>query len=89
MALKQQSIAKYGPEHGQIIFALLVSIFSRLPVAALLDDQILCTHSGIPSSAAKINTLLAKLPKEMASLPRNCPAAYEIITRQFNFNYFI
>ncbi|KAH9398850.1 hypothetical protein TYRP_018663, partial [Tyrophagus putrescentiae] len=87
--LRKECQAKYGPKYGAIVHGLLVSVFAVLPIAALVDDSVLCTHSGIPAGsggggtstgAAQLEQLLT-LPNELPDLGRECPAAYEIITR--------
>ena len=82
-ALKNLCAVKYGDDHGKMLFAILMQVFARLPIAVVVDDSVLCTHSGIPSTRAttRIGPALLKLPKEMSSLKRDSPMAYEMITR--------
>ena len=79
VSLKKQCVHKYGTEHGTIIYGTVLQIFAKLPVAVLVDESVLCTHSGIPTASRL--AALYKAPADMASLARESPMAYEIVTR--------
>ncbi|KAJ6218593.1 hypothetical protein RDWZM_009750 [Blomia tropicalis] len=83
-SLGKECVRKYGSVYGKRVHAALVDIFQKLPIALLIDDQILCVHSGIPSSTNnnRLDRLMSKLPKEIKSIERECPIAYEIINRK-------
>lgn len=51
-----------------------------MPIAAVLDDTVLCTHSGIPSDRRLVSSLL-KLPKDMPNLQKDSRMATEMIRR--------
>ena len=78
--LYKECIRKYGSTHGKDIYGTLLRVFAKLPIALIVDDAVLCTHSAIPSGATPLNGLL-KLPRVLPSLERNCKLAYDIITR--------
>ena len=78
--LHKECIRKYGSTNGPIIYETFHQIFAKLPIALVVDDSILCTHSGIPYSITRLGKL-AKLPKEIKSAQRDYPFVYEIITR--------
>lgn len=46
--LKAELLDKYGEDYGEKFLELLNGVFDYLPVAAILDESILCTHAGIP-----------------------------------------
>ncbi|KAI2803038.1 hypothetical protein BLOT_007161 [Blomia tropicalis] len=77
--LRRECCAKYGSMHGKIIYELILPVFAQLPVAAIIDDLMLCTHSGIPITN-KLSQLL-KLPKEIRVPERDAPIVQEIISR--------
>lgn len=79
-ALKEQCSAKYGAAKGQIIFSMVLQVFAKMPIAALLDDTVLCTHSGIPTDKRLVSSLL-KLPKDMPNLQKDSRMALEMIRR--------
>lgn len=79
-ALKEQCTAKYGAAKGQIIFSMVVQVFAKMPIAAVLDDTVLCTHSGIPTDRRLVSSLL-KLPKDMPNLQKDSRMAMEMIRR--------
>ena len=87
-ALLQECTTKFGAEHGKLVVAVLVEIFAKLPLAVVVDETILCTHSGIPATAVattaatpRLEPVLLKLPVEMPTLPRDSPLATSIIMR--------
>src|SRR5699024_7747635 len=47
--LRHQCVHKYGPTTGDTVFGLITSVFEHLPVAIVVDESIVCVHSGIPS----------------------------------------
>lgn len=79
-ALIQECTRKFGPENGALVAAVFGEIFTKLPIAVVIDENILCTHSGIPS-VPRLEAALMKLPVEMPCLLRDSPLAYGIVTR--------
>ena len=79
-ALVQECTRKFGAENGQLVAGVFMEIFAKLPVAVLIDENILCTHSGIPA-APRLEPALLKLPAEMTNLLHDSPLAYGIVTR--------
>ena len=84
--LKKECHRKYGSTNGDQVYAILLEIFARLPIALLVDDNILCTHSGIPApssaGAAPISMeALIRLPNQMPAIESDSPIAFEIIAR--------
>lgn len=85
-SLKRECTRKYGTTYGRHIHGLLVDIFRQLPIALLIDDTILCTHSGIPSLAGSSATAgsldgLLGLPKVMANVEQEAPMASDLLIR--------
>ena len=78
--LYKECARKYGSVNGKSIYGALIKVFAKLPIALVVDDAVLCTHSAIPSASNSLDDLL-KLPKELSSLERDSKLAYEIITR--------
>ena len=76
--LLQEAIVKYGQTNGTIIYQLLVEIFARLPIVSLVDERILCVHSGFPSGGNIRLSELLNLSKDLPHLVRDAPAASEV-----------
>jgi len=74
---KRECYLKYGDVHGPRIWSLTNLIFDCLPICALVDDTIWCSHGGIPRSA-DIATL-NQMPREMMNPERMSSAAWEIL----------
>lgn len=82
MVLKKECIKKYGDALGKDIYGLFHNIFVLLPAAAIVDETILCVHSGLP----KINNLGAmfKMKAEINHPKSEAPMMYDMITRYPN-----
>lgn len=80
--LKTELLEKYGNDFGEKIFDLINRVFDCLPVAAIIEESILATHSGIPQLPAD-SKLATALKAEFSSKsevgdPRaDMPVAYE------------
>lgn len=76
--LFKEATSKYGTNVGKQVYEMVNQVFERLPLAALIDETILCVHSGIPKSLkiAKIN----ELKKDIDSVEKEAPLAYEVRT---------
>ena len=58
-----------------------MKVFAYLPIALVVDDNVLCTHSAIPTPSNPLNGLL-KLPKDLYSFERDeRKVAHDIINR--------
>ncbi|KAH9404101.1 hypothetical protein TYRP_014617 [Tyrophagus putrescentiae] len=67
---------KYGQNYGRRIYEMLNEAFERLPFAAVVEESILCVHSGIPKTL-KLDKL--NLKKEVVHVQKEAPMAYEIL----------
>lgn len=67
---------KYGEVHGKKIFDLVNDIFQRLPFGAVIDETILCAHSGISKSnkIGKLNLIKG----DVISVLKDAPVAYDV-----------
>ncbi|KAG1706572.1 hypothetical protein DVH05_001720 [Phytophthora capsici] len=64
--LLAQCKARFGASEGGVVWHQLNNAFDRLPVAAVIDNDIFCVHGGIPRPIDEKEDLLetiAKLPK--------------------------
>ena len=73
-----ECVTKYGTNFGRRIYDVLNEVFERLPFAVVIDETILCAHSGIPKSL-KIGKL-NQLKKDIASVYKDAPIGYEVST---------
>ncbi|XP_017480733.1 PREDICTED: serine/threonine-protein phosphatase PPQ-like, partial [Rhagoletis zephyria] len=83
--LGRELAEKYGQAMGDKVVGLLNGVFQQLPLAATIEESILCTHSGIPQLPAGKTLLEVLTSKEMEQaegdpVEKMAPAAYEIIT---------
>ena len=59
-------IAKYGKENGQKVYDSLNNIFDKLPLCAIVDEKIFCSHSGVPTGVnneSKISSVVNDLKR--------------------------
>lgn len=76
--LRAECVRKYGPDHGATVYGILIEVFAKLPIAAVVDETIACLHSGIPSTgAARLDQRLYKVPT-LLSLERDAPVAHQV-----------
>ncbi|UJR25392.1 hypothetical protein I4U23_006740 [Adineta vaga] len=78
----KECLGKFGDTLGKEVWDGINSVFDVLPLAAVIDDKILCVHGGIPSPAScpgdfvsSVNDIIVPL-----SEPENeSPLAWEIM----------
>lgn len=63
---------------GIHVWETLNRTFDLMPVAATIDDQIFCSHGGIPTSALRLDELY-NIPTPMTDPENQSPAAWEIL----------
>lgn len=63
---------------GVHVWETLNKCFDVMPVAATIDDQIFCSHGGIPTSALRLDELY-NIPSPMADPENQSPSAWEIL----------
>lgn len=63
---------------GIIVWETLNKTFDFMPVAATIDDQIFCSHGGIPTSALRLDELYT-IPSPLSDPENQSPAAWEIL----------
>lgn len=75
--LMAECVLKYGQETGKYLFNTLIEVMNQLPFAMVIDETILCTHSGIPRGAAKLAKFL-EIPNSVSNVAKESPFAYEV-----------
>ena len=80
-ALLKECTAKYGKKIGGSVYDMVNQVFELLPLAAVVDETVLCVHSGIPKSMklGKLN----ELKKDIDSAEKEAPLAYEVTSVTF------
>ena len=76
-SLKSECFNKFGRQKGEQVFEIFQDIFTKLPIAVVLDESILCVHSGIPQSNTKIDKL-AQLPAQIFDVQKESPMAFDV-----------
>lgn len=76
--LMDECIKKYGADKGKNIWLQFQKVFDRLPIAALIDESIVCVHSGIPKSDDSI-IKFSQIPIILQNVCKESPLAYEVI----------
>jgi len=54
-----------------------VSTISKMPLGAVIDDQIACLHSGIPKTSGYRLNVLYNLPATIRNMEEN-PIGYDV-----------
>lgn len=75
---KYECLSKYGDDYGNKIWELTNRIFDHLPLCAIIDDAIFCSHGGIPRSTVDINDI-QKLDNNISEPEHGHPIAWEIL----------
>ena len=60
----KECVNKYGARIGPQIWEVINKVFDRMPVCAVIDENIFCAHGGIPTSVTKIEDL-QKIPNPL------------------------
>lgn len=76
--LMPECFNKYGKDVGTKIWELLNDVFDKLPFAMLVDESILCVHSGLPKTALRVGDLL-KIPPVVKNVEKESPVAFELL----------
>lgn len=63
---------------GIQVWETLNKTFDLMPVAATIDDQIFCSHGGIPTSILRLDELY-NIPTPLTDPENHSPAAWEIL----------
>ncbi len=75
--LLSQCNMKYGNESGMVVWEAINTVFDRLPLAAIIDEDIFCLHGGIPRPVNRMNEidLIMQIPCVASISP---PYAFEL-----------
>lgn len=71
--------SKFGTTSGRQLWRTFNRVFDRMPVAAVIDNQIFCAHGGIPRAITDIKALAREIPTPLDNPEVQCPAAWEIL----------
>lgn len=85
--LLAECVRKYGSDTGKTIWQTLNEALDRLPFAAVIDESILCVHSGIPRASGSLITKFFELHECIHNVEKESPLAYEVsrATKQRRF----
>ena len=70
--LERECQKKYGEVAPQV-YALLTSVLEKLPFAVIIDESILCLHSGVPKTARRV-IMLTDIPCSLPNIEDNATA---------------
>ena len=59
---KRECIQKYGEDYGERIWSLSNDLFDLLPVAATIDNAIICMHGGLSPNAQTLGQIRELTP---------------------------
>lgn len=76
-SLKSECLDKYGHDVGFKVFEVMQEAFSHLPIAATLDENILCVNSGIPAGRKSFSDLL-KIEGKIADV-KQYPLVHQVL----------
>lgn len=80
--LYKECVAKYGDNNGRKVHSIFSNSFAKLPLAAIVDENILCVHSGIPTTVRM--RLLSRLPGDIQNPETEAPMAHEVSIEKIN-----
>ncbi len=74
--LISQCVSRYGSQRGILVWETINDVFDRLPLAAVIDEDIFCIHGGIPRPVDGMSEidLITKVPNVAGVTP---PYPYE------------
>ncbi|CAF0822203.1 unnamed protein product [Adineta steineri] len=78
----KECLGKFGDILGKEVWEAINTVFDVLPLAAVIDDKILCLHGGIPSPMTCPNELIAavnEIPVPLSEPEIDSPLAWEIM----------
>ncbi len=80
--LISQCRKRYGAESGMVVWETINEVFDRLPLAAIIDEDIFCIHGGIPRPVNGANQvdLIMQIPP-VASIAPPYPYEFPVITQ--------
>ncbi|OTF75336.1 hypothetical protein BLA29_012748, partial [Euroglyphus maynei] len=78
--LLKECVQKYGQDDGRQMWVEFNQTFNLLPFAILVDESILCVHSGLPKSSLMSINKFSEIPKKVANLSKESPLALELIS---------
>jgi len=77
-SFKNECLQKYGPNYGERIWALSNSLFDMFPVAATIDEKVLCCHGGLSPNVQTLDQIRA-LPPVLEDPEQQSKIAWELL----------
>ncbi|CAF0754187.1 unnamed protein product [Rotaria sordida] len=78
----KECLGKFGDILGKEVWDAINSVFDTLPLAAVIDDKILCLHGGIPSPITcpgEFISMVNDIPIPLSDPEIESPLAWEIM----------
>ncbi|CAF0923874.1 unnamed protein product, partial [Didymodactylos carnosus] len=78
----RECIIKFGDSLGKEVWEAINTVFDVLPLAAVIDEKILCLHGGIPSSvncSGDFITTVNEIPNPLSDPENESPLAWELM----------
>jgi len=78
---QEECFHKYGQQNGKTVWDLLNSVFDKLPLSAIIDESIFCSHKGIPSSTTKVDDI-NDIASDLKNPEKESAIAWEILNNE-------
>ncbi|GIY37004.1 hypothetical protein CEXT_584901 [Caerostris extrusa] len=75
----RECITKFGERHGTEVWNAINDCFDVMPLAAVVDGMIFCTHGGIPPPWFGLINVINEIPKPLSDPEKDSPLAWELM----------
>ena len=73
-----ECVTKFGQQLGNEIWDQINKCFERLPLAAIIDNQVFCCHGGVPKSITTVDEM-QRIQKPLVDPSIESPGAHELL----------
>lgn len=72
---------KFGLRMGEQVWEVINDVFNRMPYAIVMDESLLCVHSGIPRSVSRLTKFLG-IPEVVKNVGKESLLAWELMSNK-------